>query len=103
MELMPGAEVRSDDEILDYVRERGATVHHAMGTCRMGTDPEAVVDERLRLRGMNGIRVIDASVMPAMPSANTNAATLMIAARAAEMVVDDRNAARTDSRQRRET
>ncbi len=88
-ETLPGAEISSDDEILDYVRQYGATVYHAVSTCRMGTDTSAVVDERLRIKGLDRLRVIDASVMPTMPSANTNAATLMIAEKAAEMVRED--------------
>lgn len=88
-ETLPGTEVQSDDEILDYVRQYGATVYHAVSTCRMGTDPMAVVDERLRVRGIDGLRIIDASVMPTMPSANTNAATLMIAEKAADMLMED--------------
>ncbi len=89
-ETLPGAEVASDDAILDYVRQYGASVYHAVSTCRMGTDPDAVVDARLRVRGLQRLRVIDASVMPTMPSANTNAATLMIAEKAADMVREDR-------------
>ncbi|MEM1197879.1 MAG: GMC family oxidoreductase N-terminal domain-containing protein [Pseudomonadota bacterium] len=88
-ETLPGAEVSSDDEILDYVRQYGSTVYHAVSTCRMGSDPSAVVDDRLRVKGLDRLRVIDASVMPTMPSANTNAATLMIAEKAAEMVRED--------------
>ena len=86
-ETMPGAACNSDDALLDYARSRGATVYHAMGTCRMGRDPQAVVDNELRLHGIDGIRVIDASIMPTMPSANTNAATLMIAEKGADMII----------------
>lgn len=88
-EVLPGPELQTDDEILGYARERGAGVYHAVSSCRMGTDPMAVVDERLRLRGLDGLRVVDASVMPAMPSANTNAATLMIADRGADLILED--------------
>ncbi|MEM7429991.1 MAG: GMC family oxidoreductase N-terminal domain-containing protein [Pseudomonadota bacterium] len=88
-ETLPGADVTSDDEVLDYVRQYGATVYHAIGSCRMGPDALAVVDERLRVRGLERLRVIDASVMPTMPSANTNAATLMIAEKAADMLRED--------------
>ena len=87
-EIYPGDKVVSDDELLDTARQRGTTVFHMMGTCRMGPDidPTAVVDSELRVRGIDGLRVIDASIMPTMPSANTNAATLMIAEKAASMI-----------------
>lgn len=85
-ETLPGRDVESDDEILDYARSRGATVYHAVSTCRMGSDPMAVVDDQLRVKGLQRLRVIDASVMPTMPSANTNAATLMIAEKGADLL-----------------
>ena len=86
-ETMPGERVGSDDEILDYARSRGATVYHAVSSCRMGADPMAVVDDQLRVKGIASLRVIDASVMPTMPSANTNAATLMIAEKGADLLL----------------
>ncbi len=89
-ETLPGSAVRSEDELLAYARAKGATVYHAIGTCRMGTDLEAVVGPDLRVRGLEGLRVVDASVMPTMVSANTNAATLMIAEKASDLI---RNAA----------
>ena len=85
-ETLPGPDVADQAALLDYARARGATVYHAMSTCRMGTDPMAVVDRELRVYGISGLRVIDASVMPTMPSANTNAATLMIAEKGADMI-----------------
>lgn len=87
-EIYPGDSVVSDDELLDTARERGTTTFHMIGTCRMGpkSDPTAVVDHTLRVHGLQNIRVIDASIMPTMPSANTNAATLMIAEKAASMI-----------------
>ncbi|MEM9099889.1 MAG: GMC family oxidoreductase N-terminal domain-containing protein [Pseudomonadota bacterium] len=87
-EIYPGDGVVTDDELLDTARQRGTTVFHMMGTCRMGPegDPTSVVDHELRVRGVAGLRVVDASIMPTMPSANTNAATLMIAEKASAMI-----------------
>ena len=89
---MPGEACTSDEALLAYARARGATVYHAVGTCRMGTDANAVVGHDLKLKGMGGLRVVDASVMPTMVSANTNAATLMIAEKASDMILADRRA-----------
>ena len=88
-EALPGDEVRTDDEILDFVRGIGTTAFHLAGTCRMGpaADPEAVVDDRLRVHGIEGLRVVDASIMPHITSANTNAAVLMIAEKAADLIL----------------
>lgn len=85
----PGPDVQSDDELLDFARGIGTTAFHLMGTCRMGpaTDPMAVVDDNLRVHGVQSLRVVDASIMPHMPSANTNASTLMIAEKAADMIL----------------
>jgi choline dehydrogenase len=77
-EVLPGAHAQSDKELLDFAREQGGTVFHCVGTCRIGTDASAVVDPALRVRGVDALRVIDASVMPKITSANTNAASLMI-------------------------
>jgi choline dehydrogenase len=85
-EILPGKDVQSDDELLDYLRATGSTVFHATCTCKMGRDPMAVVDDQLRVRGIEGLRVIDASVMPAVTSTNTNAPTIMIAEKGAAMI-----------------
>ncbi len=85
-ETLPGRDVQSDDEFLAYARQTGTTVFHATCSCRMGQDPMAVVDSELRVHGLQGLRVIDASVMPAVTSTNTNAPTIMIAERGADLV-----------------
>ncbi len=85
-EILPGARVESDDELLDYARQKGSTVYHATCTCKMGSDQRAVVDDQLRVHGLEGLRVIDASVMPTVTSTNTNAPTIMIAERGAELI-----------------
>ena len=87
-ETAPGADVESDDEFLDFARRQGTTVYHLIGTAKMGpaSDPQAVVDDQLRVHGVESLRVVDASIMPTMPSANTNAAVLMIAEKASDMI-----------------
>ena len=85
-ETVPGQAVQSDEEIDAFVRRAGASIYHPVGTCRMGVDPGSVVDEELRVRGVEGLRVIDASVMPNLVSANTNAPTIMIAERGAAFI-----------------
>jgi choline dehydrogenase len=88
-EVDPGAKVVSDAELLSFCRARGSTIYHPTSTCRMGNDPLAVVDQRLSVRGIEGLRVVDASVMPDLVSGNTNAAVIMIAEKASDMILQD--------------
>ena len=85
-EKMPGPSVQTDDELLDYARQNGSTVYHASCSCMMGNHAMSVVDSELRVHGLDGLRVIDASVMPAVSSTNTNAPTIMIAEKGAAMI-----------------
>jgi choline dehydrogenase len=84
--LRPGPDVKSDEQIADYVRKVGSTVFHPCGTCRMGEDDNAVVDSALHVRGIEGLRVADASVMPAMPSPNIHPATIMVAEKGSDII-----------------
>jgi choline dehydrogenase len=88
-ETDPGARCTDDAELLDYIRATGITVYHPVGTCRMGTDAMAVVDPQLRVHGLQGLRIADASVMPELVATNTNAPSIMIGERAATWVLDD--------------
>lgn len=88
-ETLPGASYQSDDEILDIAKRTGSTVFHSAGTCKMGSDRFAVVDSRLRVRGVSGLRVADASVMPTLISGNTNAPVMAIGWRAADLILQD--------------
>ena len=85
-ENVPGPDVQTDPEFLDYARQNGSTVYHASCSCMMGNHAMSVVDDELRVHGLEGLRVIDASVMPAVSSTNTNAPTIMIAEKGAAMI-----------------
>jgi choline dehydrogenase len=93
-EILPGIEYQTEEELQRAAGLVGTTIFHPVGTCRMGTtdDPGAVVDNRLRVIGVDGLRVVDASVMPTITSGNTNSPTLMIAERASDMIREDRRA-----------
>jgi choline dehydrogenase len=88
-ELLPGAQVNTDAEFEASIRKNGVSNLHPVGTCRMGADPEAVCDPRLRVNGTRGLRVVDASIMPTVPAGNTNAPTIMIAEKACDMILED--------------
>lgn len=89
-EVLPDPKATTDDEVLDQARDIANTIYHPTSTCRMGPDERSVLDPRLRVRGIDGLRVVDASVMPEIVSGNTNAPTIMIAERASDMIIDDR-------------
>ena len=88
-EIAPGPKYRKDDELLDWVRHNAETTFHPVGTCKMGPDPMAVVDSRLRVHGVSGLRVADASIMPTLTSGNTNAPSIMIGEKASSLVLED--------------
>jgi len=86
-ELFPGEDAKTDDQIDAYIRQTAQTDMHGVGSCRMGNDSLAVVDDQLRVHGLQGLRVVDASVMPQVVSGNTNAPTVMIAEKASDMIL----------------
>lgn len=88
-ELIPGSDVDSDEAILDYVREKAHSVYHPVGTCKMGNDDMAVVDDRLRVHGIENLRIADASIFPTLTSGNTNAAAIMVGERCADFIISN--------------
>jgi choline dehydrogenase len=91
-ELMPAPALQTDKQLIDYIRAQAQSMYHPVGTCRMGRDPLAVVDERLRVHGIEGLRVADASIMPTVPSGNTNAPSIMVGDKAASLFMEDQRA-----------
>ena len=85
-ESRASASLHNDAQLSQWIRENADTIYHPVGTCRMGSDPLAVVDAQLRVHGVPGLRVVDASVMPCVPSGNTNAPTIMLAEKAADLI-----------------
>jgi len=92
-EVAPGPDIDSLDTAKDYCLKHGNTIYHPVGTCKMGEDPMAVVDSRLRVHGLKGLRVVDASIMPTVTTGNTNAPTIMIGEKGAAMILEDNRAA----------
>jgi len=87
-EVNPGSDVRSDEEILDYIRANAQTAYHPVGTCKMGSDEMAVVDPELKVRGLEGLRVADGSIMPTLMYGNTNGPIIMIGEKASDMMLE---------------
>jgi len=92
-EVIPGAACQTDEQMIAEIRERGVTNLHPVGTCRMGREVDAVVDPRLKVHGLAGLRVADASIMPQVPGGNTNAPSIMIGEKCAAMILEDAQAA----------
>ena len=86
-ELVPGIQVETDEQIKEDIRQRAESIYHPVGTCKMGSDVLAVVDDKLRVHGVQGLRVVDASIMPNIVAGNTNAPTIMIAEKASDMIL----------------
>ena len=88
-EIVPGVNIQNDDELLDWVRHNAETTYHPVGTCKMGSDRMAVVDDRLRVHGIERLRIADASIMPTLTSGNTNAPSIMIGEKASRMILTE--------------
>ncbi len=88
-EYKPGADAVTDADLLEFAKNNGATIFHPSGTCKMGSDPMAVVDDRLRVHGFQGLRVVDCSIMPTLVSGNTYAPAVMIAEKAADLILEE--------------
>jgi len=88
-ELCPGDDIHSDEALLEAGRATSQTIYHPVGTCKMGSDAGAVVDQGLQVHGLEGLRVVDASIMPSVPSGNTNAPTIMMAEKASDMILEE--------------
>jgi choline dehydrogenase len=88
-ETMPGEDMQSDEQLLAYARAKGVSGYHLVGTCQMGQGSDTVVDPRLRVHGVQGLRVVDASILPSGTSGNSNAPTLMVAEKGAAMILAD--------------
>jgi choline dehydrogenase len=93
-EILPGAAVQDDAGIVDFIRRKAESIYHPVGTCKMGQDAGAVVDDELRVRGIAGLRVVDASIMPTLVGGNTNAPVIMIAERASDLILKATGSAR---------
>jgi len=91
-EMLPGPDVQGDEALLAAARKYSQTIYHPTSTCAMGTNRDSVVDARLRVHGIDGLRVVDASIMPTIVSGNTNAPTIMIAEKASDMILADARA-----------
>jgi choline dehydrogenase len=87
-EIQPGFEISTDDDILEFIKNKAETVYHPSGTCKMGFDQNAVVDKNLKVHGIKGLRVADASIMPTLVSGNTNAVCMMIGERCADFIIN---------------
>jgi choline dehydrogenase len=87
--MLPGEKFQCDEELAEKAGDIGTTIFHPVGTCTMGSDPQAVVDARLRVHGIGALRVVDASIMPTITSGNTNSPVIMIAEKASEMILAD--------------